>query len=116
VTFTPHVVPIARGMLADAYAIFDEPVTAAPSTRPSSRAYASSPFVRVLAGARVPSVAAVAGTNDAEIRVDVAGPVVRVICAIDNLGKGAAGQAVQNLNLMLGFPEESGLSDRVVVV
>jgi N-acetyl-gamma-glutamyl-phosphate reductase len=38
-----------------------------------------------------------------------------VICAIDNLGKGAAGQAVQNLNLMLGFPEESGLSDRAVV-
>jgi N-acetyl-gamma-glutamyl-phosphate reductase len=116
VTFTPHVVPISRGMLADAYAIFDEPVDRGAVEAAFRRAYASSPFVRVLGGARVPSVAAVAGSNDAEIRVDVAGPVVRVICAIDNLGKGAAGQAVQNLNLMLGFPEESGLSDRLVVV
>jgi len=116
VTFTPHVVPVSRGMLADAYAIFDEPVDAGAVEAAFRRAYASSAFVRVLAGARVPSVAAVAGTNDAEIRVDVAGAVVRVICAIDNLGKGAAGQAVQNLNLMLGFPEESGLSDRVAVV
>jgi N-acetyl-gamma-glutamyl-phosphate reductase len=114
-TFTPHVVPIARGLLADAYAIYHEPVDGGAVEAAFRRAYASSPFVRVLSGARAPSVAAVAGTNDAEIRVDVAGAVVRVICAIDNLGKGAAGQAVQNLNLMLGFPEESGLSDRAVV-
>ena len=116
VTFTPHVVPISRGMLADAYAIFEEPVDGDAVAVAFRHAYANSPFVRVLAGASAPSVAAVAGTNDAEIRVDVAGAVVRVICAIDNLGKGAAGQAVQNLNLMLGFPEESGLSDRAVVV
>jgi N-acetyl-gamma-glutamyl-phosphate reductase len=116
VTFTPHVVPISRGMLADAYAIFDEPVDGDAVAAAFRHAYANSAFVRVLAGARAPSVAAVVGTNDAEIRVDVAGAVVRVICAIDNLGKGAAGQAVQNLNLMLGFPEESGLSDRAVVV
>jgi len=116
VTFTPHVVPISRGMLADAYAIFDEPVDGGAVEAAFKDAYANSAFVRVLGGARAPSVAAVVGTNDAEIRVDVAGPVVRVICAIDNLGKGAAGQAVQNLNLMLGFPEESGLSDRAVVV
>ncbi|MGA2759243.1 MAG: N-acetyl-gamma-glutamyl-phosphate reductase [Candidatus Cybelea sp.] len=116
VTFTPHVVPISRGMLADAYAIFDDPIDVGAVDAAFQRAYASGPFVRVLAGGRVPSVAAVAGTNDAEIHVDVAGPVVRVICALDNLGKGAAGQAVQNLNLMLGFPEESGLSDRVAVV
>ncbi len=115
-TFTPHVVPISRGMLADAYAIFDDTIDGGAVEAAFRRAYASSPFVRVLAGGRAPSVAAVAGTNDAEIHVDVAGPVVRVICAIDNLGKGAAGQAVQNLNLMLGFPEESGLSDRVAVV
>jgi N-acetyl-gamma-glutamyl-phosphate reductase len=115
VTFTPHVVPIARGMLVDAYAIFDEPLDEDAIETAFRRAYASSPFVRMLGGARAPSIAAVAGTNDAEIRVDVAGAVVRVICVIDNLGKGAAGQAVQNLNLMLGFPEESGLNDRVVV-
>jgi N-acetyl-gamma-glutamyl-phosphate reductase len=115
-TFTPHVVPVSRGMLADAYAIFDEPVDGGAVDAAFRRAYANSPFVRVLSAGQAPSVAAVAGSNDAEIRVDVAGALVRVICAIDNLGKGAAGQAVQNLNLMLGFPEESGLSDRVVIV
>ena len=55
------------------------------------------------------------GTNDAELRVDVLGNAVRVICAIDNLGKGAAGQAVQNLNIMLGYPEETGLHARAIV-
>ena len=62
--------------------------------------------MRLLNNGSAPSVAAVAGTNDAELRVDVDGCVVRVICALDNLGKGAAGQAVQNLNVMLGYPEE----------
>ena len=69
----------------------------------------------MLSDARVPSVAAVAGTNDAELRVDIDGSVVRTICAIDNLGKGAAGQAVQNLNIMFGYPEESGFHARAVV-
>jgi N-acetyl-gamma-glutamyl-phosphate reductase len=77
--------------------------------------YAGSRFVRIVEGERVPSVAAVVGTNDAEIRVDVLGSTVRVICAIDNLGKGAAGQAVQNLNIMLGYPEETGLHARAIV-
>ena len=116
VTFTPHVVPLARGMLADVYALFDAPVDArAVECAYAARLWRTLPFVRVLAEGRVPSVAAVVGTNDAELRVDVDGTVVRVICAIDNLGKGAAGQAVQNLNVMLGYPEESGLDARTVV-
>ena len=69
----------------------------------------------MLDGLRAPSVAAVAGTNDAEICVSVHGRVVRAICAIDNLGKGAAGQAIANINLMCGFPEEFGFHDRAVV-
>jgi N-acetyl-gamma-glutamyl-phosphate reductase len=112
--FTPHVVPIARGMLVDAYAIFDEPLDPGAVEAAYRGAYAASAFVRVLA-TRAPSVASVAGSNDAEIHASVQGSVVRAICAIDNLGKGAAGQAVQNLNLMLGLPEECGLHDRVVV-
>lgn len=113
--FTPHVVPIARGMLADSYAVFDR----APDERAVRGAfqavYAGNPFLRIVDGERIPSVAAVSGTNDAELRVDVRGTTVRVICAIDNLGKGAAGQAVQNLNIMLGYPEETGLHARAIV-
>jgi N-acetyl-gamma-glutamyl-phosphate reductase len=115
VTFTPHVVPLARGMLVDAYAIFEAPVDAGAVAAAYAKAYAGSPFVRVLGNGSTPSVAATVGTNDAELRVDVEGCVVRAICAIDNLGKGAAGQAIQNLNVMLGYPQESGFGTRAVV-
>ena len=114
VTFTPHVVPLARGMLTDSYALYDAPVDARAVEFAYANAYENATFVRVLSEGRVPSVAAVVGTNDAELRVDVDGTVVRAICAIDNLGKGAAGQAIQNLNVMLGYPEESGLDARTV--
>jgi N-acetyl-gamma-glutamyl-phosphate reductase len=115
VTFTPHVVPIARGMLVNTYAFCRGPIDAAAVEAAYARAYGESVFVRVLSGSRVPSVAAVNGTNDAELRVDIDGAVVRTICAIDNLGKGAAGQAIQNLNIMLGYPEEWGLHARAIV-
>lgn len=111
-TFTPHVVPIARGMLVALYAIFANPVDAGEVDRAFRDVYARSPFVRMVDSA--PSVTAVAGTNDAEIRVDVRGNVVRAICAIDNLGKGAAGQALQNINVMLGHPEELGFDARAI--
>jgi N-acetyl-gamma-glutamyl-phosphate reductase len=115
VTFTPHVVPLARGMLVDAYAIFDSPLDPRLVEAVYARAYRGASFVRIVAGERAPSVAAVAGTNDAELRVDVDGTTVRAICAIDNLGKGAAGQAIANCNLMCGYPEESGLGARPVL-
>ncbi len=115
ITFTPHVVPLARGMLVDAYAIFDARLDAGDVEEAYTRAYSDASFVRIVAGERVPSVAAVAGTNDAELRVDVQTTMVRVICAIDNLGKGAAGQAIANCNLMCGYPEESGLGARPIL-
>jgi N-acetyl-gamma-glutamyl-phosphate reductase len=114
VTFTPHVVPVARGMLVDAYAIFDAPVDAGAVEAAYARSYGDAPFMRVLTNGRTPSVAAVVGTNDAELRVDVGGAAVRAICAIDNLGKGAAGQAIANCNLMCGYPEEAGLGARAI--
>jgi N-acetyl-gamma-glutamyl-phosphate reductase len=114
--FTPHVVPIARGMLADCYVVFAREPNDAELHAAFERAYAGNPFVRVLPSERAPSVAGVAHTNDAELHVSRAGNVVRVISAIDNLGKGAAGQAMQNLNLMFGFPEESSLDDRAARV
>jgi N-acetyl-gamma-glutamyl-phosphate reductase len=102
-------------MLVDAYVLLEAPVDAGAVDAAYARAYHDAPFVRVLSNGRVPSVAAVVGTNDAELRIDTDGTLVRAICAIDNLGKGAAGQAVQNLNVMLGYPEESGLGARAVV-
>ena len=115
VTFTPHVVPISRGLLADCYAVYATAPSEEAIRGAYEEAYASSPFIRIVDGSVAPSVAAVVGTNDTELRIDVFGNTVRVLCAIDNLGKGAAGQAVQNLNVMLGFPEETGLNDRAVI-
>lgn len=113
-TFTPHVVPIARGMLVDAYSIFDAAPDAGAVRAAFEKAYAGNAFVRVLEEGRVPSLTAVTGTNDAEVHVSVCGNVVRTICAIDNLGRGAAAQAVANLNLMYGYPEEMGLGVSVL--
>jgi N-acetyl-gamma-glutamyl-phosphate reductase len=81
-----------------------------------TRAYEGRPFLRLMSASQAPSLTAVAGTNDAEIHVSVDGVVARIIVAIDNLGKGAAGQAVQCLNLMLGFPEETALDARAIGV
>ncbi len=110
--FTPHVVPIARGMLVNAYAVLAREVDPSAVLAAYARVYAGSPFVRVIPADQAPSVRAVVGTNDAELHVSVHGRTIRVLCAIDNLGKGAAGQAVQNLNVMLGFPQETALDVR----
>jgi N-acetyl-gamma-glutamyl-phosphate reductase len=114
--FTPHVVPLRRGMLADCYAFFTHEPDDVALRAAFERAYGGSPFVRLLPAERAPSLRGVAGTNDAELHLSRAGRVVRVICALDNLGKGAAGQAIQNINVMLGIPEESALGDRSLVV
>lgn len=117
--FTPHVVPLRRGMLADTYAVFARDLGAgddAALAEAYRQAYDGNPFVRLLPPERVPSLLAVAGTNDAELHLSRRGRVVRILCALDNLGKGAAGEALQNLNIMYGYPEECGLNDRVIVV
>lgn len=110
--FTPHVVPIARGMLVDAYAICTGDIAFADAADAFARFYAGDPFVRVID--RAPSLPALSGTNDAEIHVSVKGNVVRVLCGIDNLGKGAAAQAVANINIMYGYPEELGLAHSAI--
>ncbi len=114
-TFTPHVVPIDRGMLVDAYAVFERFIDAESVHAAYTRAYACSFGVRLLDSTRAPSLAAVRGTHDAELHVSVQGNVVRAICAIDNLGRGAATQALANLNLMYGYPEGVGLDARAFV-
>ncbi len=114
--FTPHVVPLKRGLLADCYALFASEPDFASIEASYRRAYDGNPFVRLLPPERAPSLIAVAGTNDAEIHLSRRGRVVRALCALDNLGRGAAGQALQNLNIMYAYPEECALEDRTIVV
>lgn len=112
VVFVPHLVPMTRGLYASVYLRLRRRVTAAQVQRWYESFYRDEPFVRVLAPtADLPKTARVAHTNDCEIAVRVApgGRTVIALAAIDNLGKGAAGQAVQNLNVMLGFDETAGL-------
>ncbi|HUJ54586.1 MAG TPA: N-acetyl-gamma-glutamyl-phosphate reductase [Gaiellaceae bacterium] len=106
VCFVPHLLPIRRGLLATCY------VDAAADARELLEdAYAGSPVVRVLSEGVAPELARVQHTDGAEIGVfeDAATGRTIVVCALDNLGKGAAGQALQNANLALGLDEIAGL-------
>jgi N-acetyl-gamma-glutamyl-phosphate reductase len=109
-SFTPLLAPMPRGILATCTARLAADPEAVRGAIVS--AYADEPFVAVLPEGQWPHTAATAGSNACQLQVavdDDAGRVV-VVAAIDNLGKGAAGQAVQNANLMLGLPEATGLS------
>lgn len=112
VTFTPHLVPMSRGILSTAYARPIERRTAAEVQELYERHYRGEPFVRVLPPDRLPDTAHVRGSNfiDIAVRVDErAGGRIIAIAAIDNLVKGASGQAVQAMNVALGLPETTGL-------
>jgi N-acetyl-gamma-glutamyl-phosphate reductase len=113
VTFVPHLLPIRRGLLATCYVRSDEDLRAL-----LEAAYAGSEVVRVLPEGVTPEVARVHGSDAAEVALfhDESTGTAIAICAIDNLGKGAAGQAVQNANLVLGHPETAGLRLRGVLV
>lgn len=110
VTFTPHLAPMTRGLLATCYARLAGPADAVRDSL--ERAFKGEPFVSVLPAGKQPATKHVSGTNRAHIgiEVDVRTSTAIVTCAIDNLGKGAAGQAVQNANLMLGLDETAGLA------
>src|SRR5438874_10524304 len=106
VCFVPHLLPVRRGLLATCYLHSDADVRTL-----LEDAYADSHVVRVLPEGTTPELARVQGTDAAEIGVftDGATGMTIVVCALDNLGKGAAGQAVQNANLALGLDETAGL-------
>lgn len=114
VSFTPHLVPIARGLLVTARAVTTSKLDDAGALDVLNRAYASEPFVTVIEG--WPSTKAVFGTNRAVVsaRVDTHTGLLIVSSAIDNLGKGAAGQALQNANIALGLDETAGLEQVAV--
>jgi N-acetyl-gamma-glutamyl-phosphate reductase len=106
VCFVPHLLPVRRGLLATCYVRAHEDVRAL-----LEDAYAGSNVVTVLPDRIAPELSRVQGTDAAELGVfaDRSTGTVVVVCALDNLGKGAAGQAVQNANLALGLPETAGL-------
>ncbi|MBI3912315.1 MAG: N-acetyl-gamma-glutamyl-phosphate reductase [Armatimonadetes bacterium] len=110
ITFTPHLLPITRGILATCYVDLTEDVNAPALTALYREFYARAPFVHVQDAP--PEVHHTAGTNRCILSVTVDARTRRAIClsAIDNLGKGAAGQAVHNANLMLGLEETAGLT------
>ena len=106
VCFVPHLLPVRRGLIATCYVQSDADVREL-----LEAAYATSPAVTLLPEGVAPELSRVQGTDGAELGVftDRATGTRIVVCAIDNLGKGAAGQAVQNANLALGLPETAGL-------
>jgi N-acetyl-gamma-glutamyl-phosphate reductase len=111
VMFVPHLLPISRGILTSLY-MRPRAGTTEQDVRAAFEAnFAKSRFVRLLKPGELPELKNVRATNFCEIAfvLDRRSEVLCVLTAIDNLGKGAAGQAVQNLNLMLGFDEAAGL-------
>ena len=111
VTFVPHLVPLDRGILETIYARLRPNTSEADIARVLTEAYADSAFVR-LTGADLPEIKNVAQTNFCDIgwRVGPDGRQAVMVACIDNLVKGAAGQAIQNFNVAYGFDETAGLS------
>ena len=110
-SFTAHLLPIHRGILETIYVRTSKPVTRGQIDEIYNRAYANEPFVRIYPEGRLPSIQSVVHTNrcDIGIQMDAKSRRMVIVAAIDNLVKGAAGQAIQNMNLMLGFPETESL-------
>lgn len=104
--FTPHLVPVNRGILTTAHVLLDEPMAQEDVDSLYRKYYEKEFFVRL----QNPVLAAVRGTNFCDIRVESEGERVVAVSAIDNLGKGASGQAIQNMNIICGFDERDGLA------
>ena len=110
IVFTPHLLPIPRGILATIYVRFKEPQTRESVARIYHKFFAGSPLVRIYDKA-LPQIQYVVRTSYADIgfQLDASGRRAVVVSCLDNLLKGASSQAVQNLNVMMGWPESEGL-------
>jgi N-acetyl-gamma-glutamyl-phosphate reductase len=110
-SFTAQLLPIDRGILETIYFRMAQPLSDREIIAIYEKRYAKEPFIRLYEAGNVPDLHAVARTNFCDIGViaDPSSGRCVVVSAIDNLGKGAAGQAIQNLNLALGFEETAGL-------
>lgn len=112
VNFTPHLLPVDRGILTTIYAKLLMKIDTKTVLALYQKAYAKEPFVRVLSEGTLPNIKNVRGSNCCEIglKVNARTNTLVIVSAIDNLVKGASGQAVQNMNLMMGFSETGGLA------
>ncbi|MBI5887843.1 MAG: N-acetyl-gamma-glutamyl-phosphate reductase [Deltaproteobacteria bacterium] len=113
VAFTPHLLPVSRGILTTAYASLTKAMSAHDVHALYAKFYKGEFFVRIMDEGRFPDIAGVRGSNFCDIGVyaDPKTKRVIIISAIDNLVKGASGQAVQNMNIMAGFEETTGLKN-----
>ena len=111
ISFTPILAPMPRGILSTITAKLNQSITTQQAHDLYVKAYESEFFVDVLPLGQMPKTSALTGSNKVQIQVAVDEHTDRLIIsvAIDNLGKGAAGQAIQNANLICGFPEDAGL-------
>jgi len=109
--FVPHLLPITRGLLSSIFMRPRAGTTESDVHAAFEASFAKSRFVRILKPGELPELRNVRATNFCELAfiLDRRSETLLVITAIDNLGKGAAGQAVQNMNLMLGYDEAAGL-------
>jgi len=112
VVFVPHLIPVQRGILSTVYLKLKKGVSEKQIIDLYKKSYQKEPFVRVFEKGLLPQVKDVARTNfcDIGIKVDEKKGLVIAVSAIDNLQKGASGQAAQNMNIMCGFEEKAGLS------
>jgi N-acetyl-gamma-glutamyl-phosphate reductase len=111
-TFVPHLVPVTRGMISTIYARACSGIRESDIRKAYDRQYADTPFVRLLSQGRFPTMSHVRGTNSCDIgcHLEAPGGQLILVSAIDNLLKGAAGQAVQNMNIMFGIDAATGLN------
>ncbi len=103
--FTPHLLPVNRGILTTAHILLDDPITQEEAEQMYRDYYKDEYFIRY----QRPTLHAVRGSNFCDILVEASEDRVVAVSAIDNLVKGASGQAIQNMNIICGFPESQGL-------
>ena len=111
VSFTPHLLPISRGILSTIYADLLVDITDDELAEIYRTKYGNEPFIRLLSDGMIPATQFVRGSNYCDIgfKLDPRTQRIIVMSAIDNIVKGASGQAVQNMNIMFGFDESEGL-------
>lgn len=112
ISFVPHIVPLTRGILSTIHVFLREKISANELSEVYANFYQGEPFVRTLDAGEIPKMSAVRGSNYCDLggfEIDEQRNRAVVISVIDNLVKGASGQAVQNMNIMMGFKETEGL-------